>query len=274
VFELAPLDEEKIDHFVGAWYEELGQIGAVSQEEVLPLTDKLRQAVRRADLRRMAANPLLLTVMALVHTHKGRLPEARALLYEECTDLLLWRWEGVKVQAAGSAGLRQRLAEVGLQDVDLKRVLWALAFEAHRGAGGREEEATADIPETALLQALRELHPQRSWDWAAAVVAQIKERAGLLVEREPEVYAFPHRTFQEYLAACNLSVQADFAQQAAALSEEATFWPRWCCWLWGGRCTSLATWPSPWRWWRSCVRPSAASKRPTVTPRLAKIHDE
>jgi hypothetical protein len=140
-FELAPFDEKKIDRFIGAWYGELADLGAVPAEEASPLAEKLRQAVRRPDLWRLAPNPLLLTVMALVHTYKGRLPEARALLYEECTDLLLWRWEQVKLQAERerAPGLRQLLAEAGLQDVDLKQALWALAYEAHRAAGGRDD---------------------------------------------------------------------------------------------------------------------------------------
>ncbi len=225
--ELAPFDEAKIDAFIEAWYEELANLRAVRPQDTGALAARLRQAVRRPDLWRLAPNPLLLTVMALVHAHRGRLPEARALLYEECTDLLLWRWEQVKRQVEGEdlPGLRQLLADASLQDVDLKQVLWALAFEAQAASGEEEDrEATADIPETGLLRALRGLHPQESWDWAAAVVTQIKERAGLLLEREPEVYAFPHRTFQEYLAGCHLSVQAEFAQEAAALAQEAAFW--------------------------------------------------
>ena len=224
--ELAPFDEEKINRFIGAWYRELADLGAVRPEDVEPLAEKLRGAVRRPDLWRLAPNPLLLTVMALVHAHKGRLPEARALLYEECTDLLLWRWEQVKVQAEREQvpGLRQLLIQAGLQDVDLKQTLWALAFEAHQATGGDDEEATADIAETRLLQTLRELHPDRSWDWAAEVVQRVRERAGLLVERDVGIYAFPHRTFQEYLAGCHLSVQAGFAEQAAILLVEAAFW--------------------------------------------------
>jgi formylglycine-generating enzyme required for sulfatase activity len=226
-FELAPLDEDKIDRFIAAWYAELAGLGAVPQSDAGALAGRLRDAVRRPDLWRLAPNPLLLTVMALVHTHKGRLPEARALLYEDCVDLLLWRWEEVKRgRAAGAgAGLRQLLLDAGLQDVDLKRALWRVAFDAHqaRPAAG-DGDGTADVAQADLLKALRALHPDESWDWAQAVVDQIKERAGLLVERGPEVYAFPHRTFQEYLAGCHLSARGDFAQEAAALAASGPLW--------------------------------------------------
>ncbi len=47
---------------------------------------------------RLASNPLLLTVMALIHTHKGEMPDARSLLYEDIVDLLLWRWEAIKLE--------------------------------------------------------------------------------------------------------------------------------------------------------------------------------
>ena len=78
-FTLAPLTEEQIDSFIVAWYSELTRVESVKAEEAETLAQRLRQAVRRPDLWRFAPNPLLLTVMALVHTHKNRLPEARAL---------------------------------------------------------------------------------------------------------------------------------------------------------------------------------------------------
>jgi formylglycine-generating enzyme required for sulfatase activity len=231
-FELAPFDEEKIDHFIGAWYEELARLGVVKTEEATSLARRLQEAVRRPDLWRLAPNPLLLTVMALVHTHKGRLPDARALLYEDTMDILLWRWEQIKAGGDEAAPhLRRLLLDAGRTDVDLKRVLWELAFQAHGEAEGDEavrlsahDEALADIGELQLQKALAGLHPEESRDWAQQVIQAMKLRAGLLLERAPEIFTFPHRTFQEYLAGAHLSSQADFAKQSACLAAEGAVW--------------------------------------------------
>jgi predicted NACHT family NTPase len=231
-FELAPFDEKKIDHFIGAWYEELARLGVVKTEEATSLAGRLQEAVRRPDLWRLAPNPLLLTVMALVHTHKGHLPDARALLYEDTVDILLWRWEEIKAGGDEAAPrLRRLLLETGRTDVDLKRVLWELAFQAHGEAEGDEavrlsahDEALADIGELRLQKALAGLHPEGSLDWAQQVIRAMKLRAGLLLERAPEVFTFPHRTFQEYLAGAHLSAQADFARQSGHLAAEGAVW--------------------------------------------------
>jgi len=224
-FELAPFGAEKIDHFIAAWYAELSRLGVVKAEDADGLARRLREAVRRPDLWRLAPNPLLLTVMALVHTHKGRLPDARALLYEDTMDILLWRWEQIKAGGEEETPhLRQLLLDAGRTDVDLKRALWRLAFEAHREGGAGDGEALADVGEWRLQQALAALHPAESRDWAHDVITAIKMRAGLLLERAPGVYTFPHRTFQEYLAGAHLSAQAHFAEQATGLVEEGAFW--------------------------------------------------
>ena len=222
-FTLAPFDAPKIDRFIAAWFGDLQRLGVVKPDEAMPLTRSLQDALRRADLWPLAANPLLLTVMALVHTHKGRLPDARALLYEDTVDILLWRWEQLKLACGtDTPGLRQLLVETGRSDVDLKRTLWRMAYEAHRVGG--HEERLADLGEHTLQMALAELHPAKSHDWARKVIETIRHRAGLLLERLPQVYTFPHRTFQEYLAGAHLASQARFASEAAKLVEAGAFW--------------------------------------------------
>ena len=224
-FELAPFDEDKIDRFIRAWYTELAHLGAVRDQDSAGLIEKLSLAVRRPDLWRLAANPLLLTVMALVHTHQGRLPDARALLYEETIDILLWRWEEIKAGGGKSIPrLRQLLLAAERSDTDLKRVLWQLAFEAHAETDPQAEADTlAGIGELKLQKALAALN-DGDRTWADQMIQAMKLRAGLLLERAPEVFTFPHRTFQEYLAGAYLSAQADFARRATDLAAEGFLW--------------------------------------------------
>lgn len=225
VAELAPFDEAKIDQFIDAWYAELVQVGTVRAQEEAGLAQRLKTSVRRPDLWRLAPNPLLLTVMALVHTHQGRLPDARALLYENTINLLLWRWEEVKAGGQKDAPpLRQLLLDAGRTEMDLRRLLWQLAFAAHQQTpdeGG--DEALADISETQLTRGLEGLK-RGDWNWVHQMVTTMKLRAGLLVERTPGRFTFPHRTFQEYLAGAYLSVQSDFSQEATRLAGEGSLW--------------------------------------------------
>ncbi len=226
VFELASFDASKRDDFIVAWYNDLCRIHVVqSVEEAQRLTRRLQQAIKRPDLRQLAGNPLLLTVMALVNTHKGRLPDARALLYEETVDLLLWRWEEVKgIGEQKQTRLQELLHEVGRADIDLKKVLWQVAYDAHRKSEGSEDDSLADISEWELLKSFAALHPTDSKDWAQQLINIMKMRAGLLLEREPGVYFFPHRTFQEYLAGAYLSSLPDFSTKISQWLEKDTFW--------------------------------------------------
>ena len=224
-FTLAPFNGDQINRFIGAWYEDLARIGSVKPEAVTGMTRRLQEAVRREDLRQLAPNPLLLTAMALVHAHKGQLPDARALLYEETIDILLWRWEQVKKSDEDIAPrLHGLLAQAGRVKVELEKVLWKLAFEAHQKGGTADTKNGADIGESQLEKALVALHPNQSKDWAGQVIEVMKTRAGLLLERSAGVYTFPHRTFQEYLAGVYLSSQPQFPELAAKLATEGAFW--------------------------------------------------
>ncbi|MBX7253711.1 MAG: SUMF1/EgtB/PvdO family nonheme iron enzyme [Candidatus Promineofilum sp.] len=219
VYELALFDEKKIDRFIDAWYAELSRLGSVRDQDAGEMVSRLKTAVRRPDLWRMARNPLLLTVIALVHAYRGWLPDTRALLYDETVDMLLWRWEEIKARAPT---LRQLLQDAGRAELDLKRALWRLAFEAH-GQSGEGTEALGAIAESQLTRALIRLKPE-DWQWAHEMVAAMKLRAGLLLERSPGVFTFPHRTFQEYMAGAHLSTQSDCARQAAELGTQGVLW--------------------------------------------------
>ncbi|MBN1580446.1 MAG: SUMF1/EgtB/PvdO family nonheme iron enzyme [Anaerolineae bacterium] len=211
VFTLAPFSDERIDAFIDAWYHEVQQLAWKSETEAAGLAGRLKQAARQKGLVDLARRPLLLTVMALLHTTRGRLPDDRVKLYHETVELLLARWQEARL------GLENELGT--LVNVDrLEEALAKVTFEAHLGQ--KDAEGMADIAEKDLREALAVCCPGESWDQAGKLIAYIKERAGLLVERAPRVYTYPHRTFQEYLAAVHLCRQLGYPQQAAALLRE------------------------------------------------------
>ena len=58
--------------------------------------NELKSALQPDDRRRLheiAPYPIILTMMAIVHTHGNKLPDSRAQVYEECVKLLLDRWQ-------------------------------------------------------------------------------------------------------------------------------------------------------------------------------------
>ena len=100
-------------------------------------------------------------------------------------------------------------------------MLWRLAFEVHSQSGTNGD--VADIGEWQLRKTLATLK-EGNLDWAGQIIEVMKMRAGLLLERAPELFTFPHRTFQEYLAGAHLTVMQDFASKAATLAGEGALW--------------------------------------------------
>ena len=219
VHALADLDDGQIERFIRAWYAALVKRNWLAPGGAEGKIDDLLGARHRPDLRPLAGNPLLLTLMAVLHTNQGGLPEDRADLYEQSVELLMLRWNR---QIGADKALLEELSIPGLKLSDLRRVLEKLAFEVHEQSAGFE--GAADIVEGRLLRAFRPLLKD-SLDRAAVVVDYIEKRAGLLLgqgEKDGErQFTFPHRTFQEFLAACHLASRGDFSAECARLARAA-----------------------------------------------------
>jgi formylglycine-generating enzyme required for sulfatase activity len=218
VYALADLNEDQIEQFIRAWYAALVTRKWLNTGEATRKRDDLLDARHRRDLLPLCQNPLLLTLMAMLHTNRGRLPDDRADLYNESVDLLMLRWNR---QIGADKALLDELALPSLKLSDLREVLEQLAFRVHEENVGRE--GTADIGEDRLVRAFRPLLSD-SRDKAALVVDYIEKRAGLLIGQgekhgEPQ-FTFPHRTFQEFLAACYLASQGNLNEEGVRLAHQ------------------------------------------------------
>jgi len=197
---VANFDKEKIRAFVKRWY----QIQVPSRMALVDAEVRvadLTQAALGKDLVDMAANPLLLTTMALVHQRDTKLPRQRVRLYDEAIKVLIQRWQDLKgIGVAGS--LRQLLAD----DLRLRRVIERLAFESHQIQSKNLNERLTRGRAIEILEDSAYLgNPGLAGDF----LDYVDQRSGLFMglgggaqAGRPHAYDFPHRTFQEHLAGC------------------------------------------------------------------------
>ena len=230
---LLPFTQGQINAFIGAWYGQMVQRLRLTQADADDRAALLqREVAAKPRLRELAERPLLLTLMAQLQTKAGgQLPQRREALYDKCVDMLLDQWEGMKVvvDAAGQKQIEPSLAEwLKAERGDIRKQLNRLAFEAHRdqpladadtdadtGADAARSES-ASIPEPALIAALL----RASTDTGIQVrqlQAYLRDRAGILAFAGEGLLRFPHRSFQEYLAACHLT-DDDFPETLAGLA--------------------------------------------------------
>ena len=196
-----------------------GRRSPTIEQRAADQADSLLKAIQANErVRELAVNPLLLTVIALVHRYRAKLPERRAELYEECVEVLLGYWD----EARGVRGYA--LPDLTLDAGDKRSLLEPIAF-------WMQERALREIDQEMLLRQLRDLFLPLSGDdrrlagkRAEAFVAIINARSGLLQERGLGVYSFSHLTFQEYLAARALAGREDFIEYA--LSKAGDPWWR------------------------------------------------
>ena len=223
-YALAGLTEAQVDHFITRWYEAADRRGWSLHADPAVLVADLQQASRRPELRELAANPLLLTLMAALHT-VDRLPDDRADLYREAVTLLLMRWDDKDERGAG-ASLRRLLDLPHFRIESLLPALEKVAYETH-------EAGDDSVHEDRLRRGFEDLFADvgDKLERAQRVVDYIVERTGLLSwdgSAPPRRFEFPHRSFREYLAACHLTRQPDMASRCIALTRgDATQWARW-----------------------------------------------
>jgi len=212
-----PFDNNDIQRFTQAWSL------AVESAQARSAAESVRSVARRSaeelygtittnpKVRELAGNPLLVTVIALVHRYRAKLPERRSELYNECTEVLLGYWELGKT-GEESKRLATYTGTDLLMDASEKRsFLEPVALTMHQ-AEVREWEREQLIDAFAAQFSERGHAEQKAKQMAADFLLALTVRSGLLQEVEQNMFGFLHLTFQEYLAARALADQTDYIE--------------------------------------------------------------
>ena len=209
---LVDFNDEQIGQFIDGWYRHIAaKDPTLSSGDAERYTAQLKNALQaNPRLRELAPRPLLLTLMASLHRWRGggALPKQRQDLYEQSVNLLLDLWQRPKLRfdAEGRPNEAEYdvFRELGIPQEQLRRALDRVAYEVHRDQAALT--GVADIPVERLAGAIFAAAQKKKDVSIQRVTEYVTDRAGLLIERAAgSQYAFPHRTFQEYLAACHLT---------------------------------------------------------------------
>jgi len=140
----------------------------------------------------IAVNPMLLSLIALVHFNRNILPRGRTILYSQCVELLIDAWERTKNIASFNVATDVTQKETVLREI-------AYNFQVNGIGEDRREN---------IIKLVAEIAPKVNITIPAKELVQddIEVRSGLLMERSIGVLGFSHLTLQEYLVAKHIQL--------------------------------------------------------------------
>jgi len=229
VYTLTDWGREEMEHFAARWtlafeiatHGDTPETHAAAEEE---RQDLLAAIVPGSGIERLASNPLLLTIMALIKRQRVTLPRERVKLYELYLETLISAWNKARA-------LDRRQVGPDVDYLETVQVLAPLALWL------REENPTAGLVGRERIEGWLTGYYQREWDeprgparqHARTFLASVRRYSNLLVERGKGQYGFLHLTFEEMLAAKGIALLEDQEGLTAAMEAIRQHWldPVW-----------------------------------------------
>ena len=200
-----PFGDDEISTFIDRWSAALhtpfdpGRISpvAANHQEIL-----LQAIMNKPAIRELAANPVMLTCLCVVHWHEGKLPEGLARVYQAVMRWLL----AARSEMRKKAGYEDHFAKKAFSALALAMMLGnknkkQVLFNPQEGAEAVETQVQRHFPDKSSKPERVELGRQ----WLAFECLG----SGIVEEVGEQRLKFWHLTFQEYLAAQALAWQGD-----------------------------------------------------------------
>lgn len=176
---------EDIKHFIDQWF-----INHPDKQKRGMGDDLNILLERNLRLRTLAANPLLLSLIAIVYDAQLELPDRRTELYKQCIEILLTRWD-----ASRNINRRREFKSEQKRQL-LQEVAWCFHLRGQRY-----------LPEEDLLKVIAGFLPSigLSTEQCYPILKEITSANGLLKEQARGWQGFLHLTLQEYFVAQYMS---------------------------------------------------------------------
>ncbi|MCX5127835.1 NACHT domain-containing NTPase [Streptomyces sp. NBC_00347] len=161
----------------------------------------------KADLGRLATNPLMCSLICALHRdRRGYLPYGRKDLYEAALSMLVSR--------------RDRERDMDVPDLREEPQLELLQRLAYWLIKNGRTEMDRSQAEAIIGRALPAVPEAAALGDAPAVFDHFLQRSGLLRESAPDTVDFIHRTFQDFLGARAAVEEGDFGLLAAHAADD------------------------------------------------------
>ncbi len=156
-----------------------------------------------ANVAALARNPLLLTILALIHNQGARLPDRRVDLYRLCVEALAETWNRARSLSGRPVDLY--LGDEQLDERFVVNLLGPVALWIHgEQPGGLVDQSDLEARIAITLAQTDGIAPGRARRLAQDFIDLMRRDTGLLQERGYRRFGFLHLTFEEYLAARGL----------------------------------------------------------------------
>ncbi len=193
--ELAAFEDQDLREFVRRWYAIQEPDDPVARDR--GIADLSAAMTAEPRITELARNPMLATLIALIHRFEAHLPSERAKLYELCIKTLLDTWPA-------ATGRQFQEIDTGLQRVYLEKLAYAMQLGRRGGDQavviGRDA-LVAELSGILGERELKDMPEETRRHLAERWVNYLQEGSGLLVEQSTGQFAFFHLSFLEYLAA-------------------------------------------------------------------------
>lgn len=227
--QLQDMSDADVSSFIHHWHDAIDST-KLDNEELSSLADaratlpaKLEDAANRR-IRELCNTPLLCAMICVLHwKEEGYLPRHRVEVYERCCDMLIEARDHKRGVTAPPGPV------AAMSKSDKEMVLQQLAIEMMRNHDDTDA-AVDDVYriEISKERALKWIEPRiarfQSPDARAATAVQVLdylvERTGLLREPAKDLIDFPHRTFQEFLAACAAGAESQESMLARQADDD------------------------------------------------------
>lgn len=201
-YKLMPFGLDEIRLFSEQWYKSIAQHTDQEYGHAKEQADSLYSSISRSpSVIRLATNPLLMTIIAMIHYKGKKLPNKRVELYDISTETFLEYWVQMRMDDESKLKDKSEIIEI----------LAPIAFQIH------ESKSNALIEEKEFVESFlvnfKNIHTSTS-DMEAKrecreFIDFLREEAGFFYEKGEDeegnrFYGFIHLTFQEYLAAIEL----------------------------------------------------------------------